>query len=35
MSSVEQAGTVTEISPSISFVKILMCSYQKAGQPSY
>ena len=36
MSPVDWAGSVTEISPRpISFVKVLMCSYAKAGGPGY
>ena len=36
MSQVDRAGPVSEISPhSHFFVKIAMCSYEKAGQPGY
>ena len=35
MSPVDEAGSGSEISLPISFVKIAMCSYEKAGQPGY
>ena len=36
MSPVDRTGPVSEVSPHSYFLcKILMCSYEKAGQPGY